>query len=182
MGIRYDKIGFEAAKSEAVASFVAKHLPGKTVLDAFTGIGGSAIGFAREGKNVISVEIVAARSEMAQHNAALYRVSKRVDFIVGDTMKLWRNFDFDSAYFDPPWGGVGYEKRGPFKFASFNPNVLPVIKTLVARGKNVAVTLPLNFDLNELKRIPKDPRLYFNDQYGKPYCVHCIWLATERPK
>jgi trimethylguanosine synthase len=191
-GIQFDKAGFESAKSEAVANFVAKHLPGKIVLDAFTGIGGSVIGFARAGKKIVSIEIVAKRSEMAQHNAAIYGVAKRINFVIGDTMKLWNKFDFDSAYFDPPWGGVGYEKRGPFKFTSFKPNVLPTIKTLIAHGKNVAITLPLNFDLNELKRVPKDPRvyfmervpkdhrLYFNDQYGEPYCIHCIWLAKER--
>jgi len=179
MGIRFDKEGFEAAKSEAVADFVAEHLPGKTVLDAFTGIGGSAIGFARAGKKVISVEIIAERSKMAQHNAGIYKVANRINFIVGDTMKLWKKFDFDSAYFDPPWGGVGYEKRGLLTFDSFNPNVLPLIKKLVARGKHVAVTLPLNFNFYELNRVPKKPRLYFNEQSGKLYCVHSFWLAND---
>lgn len=178
-GIRFDHEGFEAAKSEDVATFVAMHLPGNTVLDAFTGIGGSAIGFARSGKRVTTVEIVAERSRMAQHNAAICGVSDKVNFIVGDTMKLWKRLDFDAVYFDPPWGGVGYEKLKSLHFASFKPNIAPVIKAVLGRGKHVGVTLPLNFDLNDLKRFKRDMQLYFNDQYGKSYCIHCVWLASS---
>jgi trimethylguanosine synthase len=174
-GVRFDDEGFEASKAEAVAIFVAKHLPGKIVLDAFSGIGGSAIGFARAGKRVISIEKSGARSQMAQHNAAVYNVAKRIRFVVGDTMKLWRRFDFDAAYFDPPWGGVNYEKHKSLRFSSFKPNVLPLIKTLINSGKSVGTTLPLNFDLNELYKIHRNLRIYFNEQYGKPYCIHCIW-------
>ena len=181
-GVQFDREGFEAAKSETVANFVAKHLPGNTVLDAFTGIGGSAIGFAREGKKVISVEIDAKRSKMAQHNAAIYGVAKRINFIVGDTMKLWKNLAFDAAYLDPSWGGVGYEKFKSLRFSSFEPNVMRLVRALLGSGKNVAVTLPLNFDLNELKRVQSDVRLYFNDQYEKPYCIHCIWRAEREDK
>ena len=147
------------------------------MLDTFTGIGGSAIAFAREGKRVVTIEINPERSSMAAHNAAIYGVEKQIEFVVGDSMKLWKQFDFDAAYFDPPWGGVGYEKLDSLHFASFKPNILPLIKSLVAQGKHVAATLPLNFDLNELKQIRRHAHLYFNGQYGKPYCIHCVWRA-----
>lgn len=176
-GIQFDKEGFEASKSEEVAGFLAQHLPGNVIFDAFTGIGGSAIAFAREGKRVVSIEINAERSGMAGHNAGIYGVEKQIEFVVGNSMKIWKQFDFDAAYFDPPWGGVGYEKLDSLRFASFKPNILSLIKTLVAQSKHVAITLPLNFDLNELKQIRRHAHLYFNSQYGKPYCIHCVWRA-----
>lgn len=177
-GVQFDKEGFECSKSESVALFIARHLPGKTVLDAFTGIGGCAIAFAREGKHVISVEINDERSRMAQNNAVVYGVESQINFVVGDLIKLWRKFDFDAAYFDPSWGGLGYENLASLNFSSFKPNVLHLIKKLTDLGKSVAITLPLNFDLNELKRIKKGAHLHFNEQYGKPYCIHCIWVAA----
>lgn len=178
-GIQFDKEGFESSKSESVALFIARHLPGKTVLDAFTGLGGCAIAFAREGKHVISVEINDERSRMAQNNAVIYGVESQIKFVVGDLIKIWRRFDFDAAYFDPSWGGVGYENLTSLNFSSFRPNVLYLIKKLIDLRKNVAITLPLNFDLNELKRIKKGTHLHFNEQYGKPYCIHCIWVTDS---
>lgn len=179
-GIRFDKEGFESSKSEAVANFIARHLPGEVVYDAFTGIGSSAIAFAREGKRVVSVEINSERSKMAAHNAAIYDVDGLIEFVVGDSMELWKQFDFDAAYFDPPWGGVGYEKWKSLDYSSLKLNILPLIKMLIARGKNVAVTVPLNFDLNELKKINRHVHIYYNNQYGKPYCMHCIWRNDEK--
>ncbi len=176
-GIQFDVIGFQSAKSEVVADFVARHLPGNRVLDAFTGIGGSTIGFAKAGKQVVSIEIVEERSRMAAHNAAIYGVDRRIRFEVGDTVQLWRRFDFDAAYFDPPWGGLGYEWMKSLRFGSFMPNVIPLIKAVLAQGKHVAVTLPLNFDLNDLKQIPWPAKLYYGDQYKRPYCIHCFWLV-----
>lgn len=180
MGIRFDVVGFQAAKSEPVADFVAKRLPGERVLDAFTGIGGSALGFARAGKQVVSIEIVKERSEMAAHNAKIYGLKDQITFVSGNTLELWKQFDFDAAYFDPAWGGVGYERFKSLNFSSLTPNVLPLLKAIAAQGKHIALTVPLNFDLNELKQIPREVQLFYNDQYRRPYCVHCVWIGQNR--
>jgi trimethylguanosine synthase len=178
-GIRFDKEGFEISKTEVVADFLAARLPGKVVLDAFTGLGGSAIAFARHGKRVISIDAKRARSKMAAHNAALYGMQRRIRFVVGDSLKLWRKFRFDTAYFDPPWAASRREQQKGLRFASFKPNVAPLIRKLLSRGKNCAATVPMNFDLNELRGIRRDVELYFLRQYGKPYCIHCIWPANR---
>lgn len=179
LGIQFDVTGFQAAKSEPVADFVAKHLPGNRVFDAFTGIGGSALGFARAGKRVVSIEIVGERSRMAAHNAKVYGLEDQIRFVTGNTLELWKHFAFDAAYFDPAWGGLGYEKFKSLTFSSLTPNVLPLLKAIAAQGKHMALTVPLNFDLNELKQIPREVQLYYNDQYRRPYCVHCVWLGQQ---
>jgi trimethylguanosine synthase len=178
-GIRFDKEGFEISKTETVADFLAARLPGKVVLDAFTGLGGSAIAFARHGKRVISIEANRGRSQMAARNAAVYGVQRRIRFVVGDSLKLWRRFRFDTAYFDPPWAASRREQRKGLRFASFKPNVRPLIRTLLGAGKTCAVTVPQNFDLNELRAIRRHVELYFLHQYGRPYCIHCIWRADR---
>jgi len=175
-GIQYDKEGFETSKSEPVAEYVARHLPGRTVFDAFTGLGGSAIAFARQGKRVISVELSGARSAMARHNAKIYGVEDKIEFVVGNSLKIWKEFEFDSAYFDPPWGGVGYERPDRLFFHSLQPDISELLVRLVRAGRNVAVTLPLNFDLNEIKTIGSEVRLKVDTQHGKPYCMHCFWV------
>lgn len=49
-GIELDREGLYSATAEADALDMADRVPGKRVLDAFGGVGGNAIGFARRAK------------------------------------------------------------------------------------------------------------------------------------
>lgn len=152
-GIRLDREGLFSVKPEASALEVAKRLPGATVLDAFCGAGGSAIGFAREGKRVIAVDINAERLAMARHNAALYGVADNITFINGDVRELPSEISFDSVFFDPPWGGPDYFRLEHFTFGNFAPDANPLIKDMVSRSIPSAFSLPKNFDKSEFSRL-----------------------------
>ena len=55
-----------------------------TIVDAFCGVGGNAIQLAMGCKRVIAIDINPTAVEYARHNAELYGVADRIEFIVGD--------------------------------------------------------------------------------------------------
>ena len=113
-GIATDEEGLFSVKPEAFALETAHALHGNIILDAFCGIGGSAIGFTRAGKQVLSVDLHAGRLKMAHHNATLLGVAERITFIQGDILTLYDQLTFDALNLDPPWGGTDYDKKENF--------------------------------------------------------------------
>jgi len=57
-------------------------------VDAFAGVGGNAIQFALTCDRVIAVELFAQRLELAKHNAEVYGVAHKIDFICGDFLQV----------------------------------------------------------------------------------------------
>lgn len=155
-GIKVDRQGLHSLKFEAAAFEIGQSIRDNLVLDAFCGVGGSAIGMARAGKRVVAIELDESRLEMAINNAKVYGVADRITFLHGDAMVLMTQHDVDAVYLDPPWGGSIYIEREWFKFEDFQP----VGNTLLARpfecAPCVALTLPLNFDLRQLSEISRD--------------------------
>lgn len=58
------------------------------VVDAFAGVGGNAIQFAMTCDRVIAVELCPHRLEIARHNAQVYGVAHKIDFVCGDFLKV----------------------------------------------------------------------------------------------
>jgi hypothetical protein len=54
------------------------------IVDAFAGVGGNAIQFALTCDRVIAVELCAQRLDLAKHNAEVYGVAHKIEFICGD--------------------------------------------------------------------------------------------------
>lgn len=80
-----------------------------TVLDAFCGIGGNAIGFARLGRRVIACDLDLGRLGLAAHNARLYRVAERIRLVHRDCAEVLADPGrwpaIDGIFMDPPWVG-----------------------------------------------------------------------------
>ena len=57
-------------------------------MDAFCGVGGNAVHFARRCRHVIGVDNCRARLELAQQNARVYGVAERLDLICADFFDL----------------------------------------------------------------------------------------------
>ena len=57
---------------------------------------------------MIAIDIDAKKIEMARHNAQLYKVADRINFIVGDFLKLAPFLKADVVFLSPPWGGPNY--------------------------------------------------------------------------
>jgi len=155
-GVQTDEEGLYSVKPERFALEIGRLLKGQTVLDAFCGIGGSAIAFARCGKRVIAVDIDRDRLSMAKRNAEIYGVSARMEFIHDDVMEAYPTLSFDALNIDPPWGGPDYAKKTRFGWRDFSPNPLPLIQRAISSGIAVAVGLPANFSADDLGELPAE--------------------------
>ncbi|CCJ08227.1 methyltransferase domain-containing protein [Methylocystis sp. SC2] len=155
-GVETDEVGLFSVKPERFALEIGNLLTGHTVLDAFCGIGGSAIAFARCGKRVIAVDIDRDRLSIAKHNAEIYGVSARIEFIHADVMEAYADLSFDALNIDPPWGGPEYFKKTRFGWRDFSPNPLPLIQKAIQSGIAVSVGLPVNFSADELRELPPE--------------------------
>ena len=58
---------------------------------------------------VIAVEISAERLAMAQHNARLYGVDHKIEFICADFFDIAPTLAADGVFLSPPWGGPLYQ-------------------------------------------------------------------------
>ena len=58
------------------------------IVDAFAGVGGNAIQFALTCEKVIAVELGAQRLAIAKHNAEVYGVADRIQFICADFLQI----------------------------------------------------------------------------------------------
>ena len=124
--------------------------PGRHVVDAFCGAGGSAIGFARAGKRVTAIELNPARLEMARYNARLFGVDSQIEFLQGDALELWPTVKADSVFLSPPWGGPSYSTIDAFRLEHFTPHGVLLLEAAAQLKTDVVMQLPKNFDRREL--------------------------------
>ena len=57
---------------------------------------------------VIGIDIDASRLALARHNAEVYGVADRIDFLLGDFLQLAPGLHGDVVFLSPPWGGPDY--------------------------------------------------------------------------
>jgi trimethylguanosine synthase len=57
---------------------------------------------------VIAIDIDPIKIEIARHNAEIYNVADRIEFIVGDFLELAPSLRAHVVYLSPPWGGPTY--------------------------------------------------------------------------
>lgn len=175
-GIQTDLEGLYSVKPEAAAMSIARALPGDCVLDAFCGIGGSAIAFARAGKRVITVDVNPARLQMARHNARLHSVEDRIEFVAGDALDRIAAGGYDAVYLDPPWGGPDYSRIPFFELAHFSPDGNRLLEAAFARTKLVGLSVPRNFDFRELPRWRR-PFRFESQENGERVLCHTFFFG-----
>jgi len=86
---------------------------------------------------------------MAKRNAAIFGVLEKIEFIVGDFLKMGNQIKGDVIVTSPPWGGRGpeYNKMdviGPLDFCM--DKIQEVGKTIAPK---ILLHLPKNLDRNE---------------------------------
>lgn len=97
----------------SIAFHIAEAAPKEktVIIDAFAGVGGNAIAFARQGRwdQVFAIEKDPAALKCAKHNAKIYGVDKKIVWINGDCFdvikKRFRGLDNTLIFASPPWGG-----------------------------------------------------------------------------
>jgi len=172
--MKLDKEGLFSLALETVALQIAEKTSGDLILDAFCGVGGSAIGFARTGKSVVAIERDQTRLEMAKFNASLFDVSDKIEFIHGDSVELLINLKADTIFLDPPWGGTNYNLAEKFLLTNFEPDGTKLLNLSFSITDSVVMRLPKNFDLSELESFGRKFELESNILDGKllHYCAY----------
>lgn len=145
-GIKLDRESWFSVTPEKVASHTAERCRCDIIIDAFCGSGGNTIQFAKTCAKVIALDIDPKKIEMAKHNATVYGVADRIEFIVGDYLQLCDSLKADVVFLSPPWGGPQYLKNETYDLEN---NLIPVpASELLTKTRqisdNIAIFLPRN--------------------------------------
>ncbi|KAK5918814.1 hypothetical protein CgunFtcFv8_022762 [Champsocephalus gunnari] len=61
-----------------------------------------------EPHTLLAIDIDPVRLDLARHNAVVYNVADRIDFVQGDFLELAPHLLGDVVFLSPPWGGPDY--------------------------------------------------------------------------
>jgi len=145
-GVQVDDTGLYSATPEALAIEFTNMASG-VVFDATCGVGSMAIAAALNPRvsKVIAVDTDASRLDMAKHNAKIYGVLDRLEFIHGDSNEIISDHSPNLVIADPPWGGRDWNRE----HTDLNSLGMSLEALLDARCE-VIIKLPLSFDLASL--------------------------------
>lgn len=132
-GCLLDEEGWYSVTPERIASQIAERCRCDVILDAFCGVGGNAIAFAKTCHRVIAMDNSPTRLALARHNATVYGVADRIEFVLADYIAFAHSYldrweatttshpinsgnnakrrPIDVVFLSPPWGGPEYISR-----------------------------------------------------------------------
>lgn len=131
------------------------------ILDAFCGVGGNTIQFAKYFDKVLAVDLDPTRLSMARNNAEIYGVSDRITFIHGDVFEVLKEMGdegIDLVFMSPPWGGPDYISKPVFcaRDDFFDGRGLELFQLGRSLSKNLILFLPRQCDIFSLAKMVKD--------------------------
>lgn len=155
-----------------IADQIAERCRCDVVLDAFCGVGGNAIAFARTCERVIAMDNDVTRLKIARHNALYCGVADRIEFVLCDYVQWAREYAsragdkeaIDVVFLSPPWGGDTRSSAvlttggpeylsfgGKYPLKAVEPIPGDELFRLTARiTPNIAYFLPRNVDVDEV--------------------------------
>lgn len=157
-----DEEGLYSLAQQEIMDQITSRIKGVRVLDAFCGVGGSAIGFARAGRQVLTVDINASRLEMAKFNAELFSVAESIEFRRADILTVLDSEKADTVFLDPPWGGPSYSNQKEFLLEHFFPDGKLLLEKSFAAASEVVIRLPKNFRFEDLASLQKPAHIQKN--------------------
>lgn len=101
---------------------------------------------------VIAIDIDPKKIEMARHNATIYGVQDKIEFIVGSYFDLVDGLKADVVFLSPPWGGPEYMRN---EIYDLEESLQPVAASKLMEEtrkitKSIAVYLPRNSNSKQL--------------------------------
>ncbi|XP_030374509.1 uncharacterized protein LOC115624063 [Scaptodrosophila lebanonensis] len=156
-GIRLDRESWFSVTPEKIAKQTARRLSCDIILDAFCGCGGNAIQFANTCEQVIAIDIDEKKLAMAKHNAAIYGVAHKIQFVHADFLKfaLSTRLRPDVVFLSPPWGGPDYLRQPSYDIEKCLQPVGAAQLLQLARqlSPNVSCFFPRNANMQQLIRL-----------------------------
>lgn len=157
-GIKLDTESWFSVTPEKVAKHLAERCRCDLIIDAFCGAGGNTIQFAWQCERVIAIDIDPEKIAMARHNATVYGVAERIEFIVGDFFMLAPTLHADVVFLSPPWGGPKYTMNEYYDLETMlEPKpVSELMKTAGTITNNIALYVPRNTRSEQLVSLAKN--------------------------
>ncbi|KAJ8455023.1 hypothetical protein ONZ45_g6177 [Pleurotus djamor] len=176
-GCLLDTEGWYSVTPERIADQIAERCRCDTILDPFCGVGANAIAFAKTCQRVIALDINPTRLALARHNAQIYGVADRIEFILADFVSFAKTLastgpttkrKIDVVFLSPPWGGPSYQQSpskhslkdepetesDTYSLASVKPIHGAELFALTQRiTHNIAYYLPRNMNLDEIGKL-----------------------------
>uniref|UniRef100_A0A3Q3KMZ9 Trimethylguanosine synthase n=1 Tax=Monopterus albus TaxID=43700 RepID=A0A3Q3KMZ9_MONAL len=155
-GIKLDREGWFSVTPERIAEHIAVRVEhsfsdSQLVIDAFCGVGGNTIQFALTGMRVLAIDIDPVRLELARHNAMVYGVADRIDFLQGDFLQLASRLRGDVVFLSPPWGGPDYLTAEVFDIKTMmEPDGFEIFRLAKLISDNIVYFLPRNADMDQV--------------------------------
>ena len=181
-GCLLDRVGWYSVTPELIANQIAERCRCETIVDAFCGVGGNAIAFAQTCERVIAIDNDETRLRLARHNAAIYGVADRIEFVLGDFVQFAKTLVgrgearqggrvVDVIFLSPPWGGPSYlrgtspnspldtSQHPEFRLSDVTPIHGSELFKLAERiTPNIAYYLPRNTNLQEISDLVANAR------------------------
>jgi len=155
-----------------------------TVLEVCTGAGFMLIPLARNARKIITVEINPEHLEQAKNNIKISGIKSDINFLLGDILNnkiLNKITNIDAAVLDPDWSEIGKQKliHAP-KFSVMQPAADKLFDEINKKTQNIAIRLPKEIDLAELKKLPSCEleKIYLDNEF-KFYCAYFGKLAKK---
>ncbi|XP_003739694.1 uncharacterized protein LOC100897763 [Galendromus occidentalis] len=155
-GIRLNETAWFSVTPEKIAEHVAARMCPKSqrksnfVIDAFCGVGGDAVQLGLRSQLVLAIDIDRETIEMAKHNAAIYGVEKRLDFIQADMNTFVPRISPDAVLFTPPWGGPEYKDKDAYDLSDMEVDLVKIFRRWQQVTPNIALIVPRNTKVEKL--------------------------------
>ncbi|GAV03334.1 hypothetical protein RvY_13775 [Ramazzottius varieornatus] len=149
-GILMDEESWFSVTPERIAEHIAQRCQCDLIVDGFCGVGGNAIQFAMTCERVIAIDIDPVKIEYAKHNAKIYGVEDRIEFITGDFFKVAETLTADAVFLSPPWGGPQYADQQSFDLQKMEVNGFRIFEAAKRITGNIAYFLPRNASVEQL--------------------------------
>ena len=153
-GIQLDDESWFSVTPERIAHHLAERCRCDVIVDAFCGVGGNAIQFAMTCNHVIAIDIDPDKIRMAKHNARIYGVQDRIEFVVGDMFQVVPHIypPPDVVFLSPPWGGTEYGSGGgSFDIKTQIPlDGIKVFDVALSLTEDIAYFLPKNVNQDQV--------------------------------
>jgi len=147
--VRYPAIlSVEQSSSEKTAAFKAELVSGHLLLDLTGGLGIDSYFFADKVENVIYLERQPELVEIAAHNARVLGKTN-IEFRQGEAKAFLNDFTSQSdwIYLDPARRDEA--NRKVFNLSDCEPEVVQLLPTLLAKGKNILLKTSPMLDISQ---------------------------------
>lgn len=150
--MKLDPESWYSVTPEKIAEHIAERCRADVLVDGFCGVGGNAIQFAFTCERVIAIDIDPGKIELARHNARVYGVQDRIEFIVGDFFSVVPRLKADVVFLSPPWGGPEYLDQEVFDLQLMGGCMdgYKVFETALQVTPNIAYFVPRNTNMEQV--------------------------------